>query len=189
MRTNSISLSRLSSLPRRSSLAQRASRSLLAASTLLAALAAGCGSPKHAATRGATPDAKAAVEAGPAPVAPRAAPDWSGAHEVVGSTGTFLVRWRTTPDAIPMNEEFTLRAWVFAADDREHALTDVELVVDAGMPEHKHGMARAPKQTRRPDGSFDAAGMLFHMPGRWELYFDVVRGELTERAQVRVDLE
>ncbi|MBI5434338.1 MAG: hypothetical protein HZA52_16005 [Planctomycetes bacterium] len=189
MRTNSLSLPLLPSLPRRSSLAQRASRSLLAAFTLLAALTAGCGSPKHGAPRQAPPEAKAAAEAGPSPVAARVAPEWTGAHEVVGSTGSFLVRWRTTPDAIPMNEEFSLRAWVFAADDRERALTDVELVVDAGMPEHKHGMARAPKQTRRPDGSFEATGMLFHMPGRWELYFDVVRGELTERAQVRVELE
>lgn len=152
---------------------------------LLALAAAGCSSPEPTAH-----GSKAAIEAGPAPVAAAVkAPEWQGAREVRGNTGAFLVRWRTTPAEIPMNDEFSLRAWVFAADAPEVLLTDVELVVDAGMPEHRHGMARAPKQTRRGDGSFEASGMLFHMPGRWELYFDVARAELTERAQVRIDLE
>ena len=31
--------------------------------------------------------------------------------------------------------------------------------------------------------------MLLHMPGRWELYFDVGEGALTERAQIEVELE
>jgi hypothetical protein len=133
---------------------------------LLVSLAFGCAAPK-----------------------PVAEASWRGASEVEGSTGLFVVRYLATPAAIPMNADFALRAWVFANRDREQPLDDVELVVDAGMPEHKHGMVRAPRIERRSDGSFEIRGMLFHMPGRWELYFDVVSGALTERAQVSVELD
>jgi hypothetical protein len=68
-------------------------------------------------------------------------------------------------------------------------MRDVRLDVDARMPEHFHGMNRAPVITARPDGTFDVRGMLFHMSGYWELYFDVTRGGVTERAQVAVELE
>jgi hypothetical protein len=114
---------------------------------------------------------------------------WRDANEVEGSTGLFVVRYLARPAAIPMNEDFALRACIFDARERERPLDDVELVVDAGMPEHKHGMVRVPRIERHDDGSFEIRGMLFHMPGRWELYFDVVRGALTERAQVSVELE
>ena len=49
-----------------------------------------------------------------------------------------------------------------------------ELVrVDATMPEHKHGMNYAPTVQARGDGRFRVEGMLFHMPGNWEVSFDV----------------
>jgi hypothetical protein len=31
--------------------------------------------------------------------------------------------------------------------------------------------------------------MLFHMPGHWELYFDISRGGTSERAQFDIDLK
>ena len=74
-----------------------------------------------------------------------------------------------------------------AAPDAPRA--DVELAVDAAMPEHGHGMNRVPKVGARPDGGFHAEGLLFHMPGKWQLYFDVTRGAVTERAQADVVLE
>ena len=43
--------------------------------------------------------------------------------------------------------------------------------------------------SRLPDGSYKAEGMLFHMPGHWELYFDVSQGGRTERAQVDIQLK
>jgi len=32
-------------------------------------------------------------------------------------------------------------------------------------------------------------GLRFHMPGRWELYFDVTRDGVLERAQIDLELE
>ena len=31
--------------------------------------------------------------------------------------------------------------------------------------------------------------MLFHMAGRWEIYFDITRGGITSRAQDEITLE
>ena len=78
---------------------------------------------------------------------------------------------------------------MFAPDAPGAPRADVGLAVDAAMPEHGHGMNRVPKVAPRPDGGFHAEGLLFHMPGRWELYFDVTQGAVTERAQTDVVLE
>ena len=57
-----------------------------------------------------------------------------------------------------------------------------ELVrVEATMPEHKHGMNYSPTVVPVGNGRFRVEGMLFHMPGSWELGFDVRSGEEIER--------
>lgn len=162
----------------------------IAASALSCALAWACASGSPGAARAPAESAQpahAARAAEPAPVAAPAA--WLGAHEVTSNAGALRVLYRTEPDAIPMNEEFALVAWVFDARDPARPLADVELTVDAGMPAHGHGMNRTPLLERTPDGGFRARGLLFHMPGAWELYFDVARGAVVERAQVEVELE
>jgi len=84
---------------------------------------------------------------------------------------------------------FELSVWVCGAQYRSHPLSEIELHADAAMPEHDHGMNTKPKVRANPDGSFTVKGMLFHMPGRWELYLDVTRAGVTERAQFEVQLE
>lgn len=57
-----------------------------------------------------------------------------------------------------------------------------ELVgVDATMPAHKHGMNYAARIVGGADGRYRVEGMLFHMPGDWELVFDVRSDGETER--------
>ena len=57
-----------------------------------------------------------------------------------------------------------------------------ELVrIDATMPEHRHGMNYAPRIVAGGNGRYRAEGMLFHMPGNWEVAFDVRSGEEIER--------
>jgi hypothetical protein len=116
-----------------------------------------------------------------------AAPAWEGASELASNAGHYLVRYRTAPDPIPWGDPFALDVWVFGPDGSP--VEGVVLSVDAAMPEHGHGMNRVTKVTPAEHGGFDVAGMLFHMPGHWELYFDVTRGALTERAQIDVELD
>jgi len=47
------------------------------------------------------------------------------------------------------------------------------LSVDARMPEHRHGMNYRPEVKRLAPGRWRAEGLMFHMPGRWELAFFV----------------
>ncbi len=45
--------------------------------------------------------------------------------------------------------------------------------VDAVMPEHRHGMNYRPSLKLLGAGRWRAEGLMFHMPGRWELRLDV----------------
>ena len=129
---------------------------------LLAAIAgAGCGSGDGAGT----PPAKRRVDS---------------------NGGTYSVTVESTPNPIPMNEPFDLRFTVAA---KSGSLQGVAVQVDARMPAHGHGMNRVPKLTTQADGTTRAEGMLFHMPGHWELYVDITQGGKTERAQFDVDLK
>jgi hypothetical protein len=43
------------------------------------------------------------------------------------------------------------------------------LRVDATMPDHRHGMNYRPRLQASGPGAWTADGLLWHMPGRWEL--------------------
>jgi cytochrome c peroxidase len=53
--------------------------------------------------------------------------------------------------------------------------------VDAHMPEHRHGMNYAPTLKALGPGRWRAEGLMFHMPGRWELVFEVRAAGMTDR--------
>jgi hypothetical protein len=97
-----------------------------------------------------------------------------------------VVLYRTVPPAIAVGRHFAVEAVVCAAPA---AGAPPGLLVDAYMPEHRHGMNYRPRVSRRPDGIYVAEGLLFHMPGQWELRFDVQRGGKSERLSVDIDLE
>lgn len=106
----------------------------------------------------------------------------------LSASGTFSVRYVTQPSPIPLNEMFAINVQVISTRTNEPA-DDVSLSVDGRMPEHRHGMNVDPIVTKTGPGSFRVEGMLFHMPGRWEIHFDLTRGGMTERAWYEVFLE
>lgn len=110
-------------------------------------------------------------------------------HRALSSDGTFLVAYGTEPGDIPLNEVFDVRVAVFDAANPTEPLRDVTFEIDGRMPHHRHGMLRAPRVKQRADGAFDVSGMLFHMPGYWELHFDVGRAGSVERAQASLELD
>lgn len=128
-----------------------------------------------------------------APVNPPATP--AERFTVPSKTGTFWVQWTADPWPIPVSDPFALDVALFAdaACTQPLALpaAGVPLSVDAGMPHHGHGMNVKPKVERSDVAGaarFRVTGMLFHMPGRWELMFDLRREGLLERAQTTVHL-
>ncbi len=81
-----------------------------------------------------------------------------------------LIVYRVKDAPIRVGEPFALEV---AACPKGAASQVQSLVVDAQMPEHRHGMNYAPKVAATGDGRFSADGLVLHMPGRWQLTFDV----------------
>jgi hypothetical protein len=93
------------------------------------------------------------------------------------SAGAVVV-FRTVPTPVEIGRHFAVEA-VACPTPAGQAVSGLR--VDAEMPEHRHGMNYRPRVTARGDGRFLAEGLLFHMPGRWQLVFHVERGGRAER--------
>lgn len=116
-----------------------------------------------------------------------AAPDpW---REAASRAGMFTVAWKPVPEPIPVNEPFELELKLYAGTDTEEPIPDALVFIRAWMPEHGHGMLREPRSEPRGDGSYRVRGMLFHMDGFWQLFVDVVRDGISERAEFDVVVE
>jgi hypothetical protein len=108
-------------------------------------------------------------------------------RSIISNDGVFSVMYSTLPAPVPMNELFAIDVDVAARDGV--AGDSLTLQVDAGMPEHGHGMNVEPTAVSSGRGRFRVAGMLFHMSGRWDIYFDITRDGITSRAQDEITLE
>lgn len=123
----------------------------------------------------------------PEPVTPTDPWQGSAIHSTDSNAGTYRVEYRTRPEPIPLNAPFEIDVRVSA--DSPAAMDDLSLDVDGYMPDHLHGMSRRPAVEDLGQGRFSVNGMLFHMPGDWQLFFDFSHGAATERAQFDVVLD
>lgn len=90
----------------------------------------------------------------------------------------YVVAYRMKPAAPKASEHFTIEFTVCA---KAGAPLPRAVSVDARMPEHGHGMNYRADVIPRGGGRFEAKGLMFHMPGRWEILFDVRGGEVSDR--------
>jgi hypothetical protein len=127
------------------------------------------------------------------PLAPtvRPLPPWppEEGRATASLDGTYWVSCVLPAGELPLNEEFEFELRVLDGATRSKAVGDVEVSVDARMPEHGHGMRQAPRLEKLAPGRWRVSGFLMHMVGHWELHVDLTRGALTERAQLDLDLE
>ncbi|MCZ6835732.1 MAG: hypothetical protein O7G85_08160 [Planctomycetota bacterium] len=110
-------------------------------------------------------------------------------NTLISNDRTYRVQWHSLPDPIPLNEPFALELVIFENGNDDQDPLRVELAIDGRMPEHRHGMNVFPEVVRGASGSYRVSNMLFHMPGYWQLHFDITVDGVTERAQADVDLE
>jgi hypothetical protein len=89
----------------------------------------------------------------------------------------YMVAFRPEPARIEVGEPFSLLMNVCTKNDKPAEL----VAVDAQMPEHRHGMNYRPTVMALGNGRYRVDGLIFHMPGRWELAIDVRAGEESER--------
>lgn len=74
---------------------------------------------------------------------------------------------------VRVGEPFTIKACVTDANKQLLAFDDIRF--DATMPAHKHGMNYRPKVIQEQSGLFRIENILLHMPGRWQLAFELIQ--------------
>lgn len=111
------------------------------------------------------------------------APAFKGAE--TAESAHYTLAWRALPAAIPVGSHFSVD---FIVCPKAGASLPQSLRVDAQMPEHRHGMNYKATVKSEGAGRYRADGLMFHMPGRWELLFEL-RGEQTERLVAEVILK
>jgi cytochrome c peroxidase len=87
----------------------------------------------------------------------------------------FVVAFK--PEPISVAKHFALE---IAACSKSSVVAE-SLKVDAHMPEHRHGMNYAPEVKALGPGRWRAEGLMFHMPGRWQLVFELRAAGKTDR--------
>ncbi len=98
----------------------------------------------------------------------------------------YVVVYRTVPARLAVGEHFAVDALVCA---KGQSAPPAGLRVDATMPEHRHGMNYRATVAAKGGGRYLAEGLLFHMPGRWQLLFDVEARGSGDRLAVDIVLE
>lgn len=99
----------------------------------------------------------------------------------------FAVAWRFDPAQPKIGQFFAVE---FGVCNRAVPATADLLRIDATMPAHRHGMNFQPKIVAAGPDLFRAEGMMFHMPGKWQLLFEQrVAGGAPARLTADVEIE
>ncbi len=134
----------------------------------------------------------------PAPVDPKApdvtpdagTPTPSAWTEGTSREGRFKLRWRSLSGQVPNNDHFKLELELSDTSQDDAPLEHAQVFVSAWMPDHSHGMVVQPRTVEQGGGKYLVEGMLFHMSGHWQLFFDVIDEDgLSERAEFDLDLK
>ncbi len=95
-------------------------------------------------------------------------PVLANAHSLADGN-TSSMAWRFVPPQPKIGEFFAVEFGGCAMGIPFDAAT---LRIDAIMPAHRHGMNFRPKLVDIGPGLYRAEGMMFHMPGLWQLSFE-----------------
>lgn len=102
--------------------------------------------------------------------------------------GRYEATIQPTPDPIPLNALFTLDLKV-KKNEGGALQAGTTILVDATMPDHNHGMNTLPVLAPgKEQGNYVVQGMLFHMPGLWEISIKIQEGDAVSEAKFKVRL-
>lgn len=99
----------------------------------------------------------------------------------------FVLAYASQLEPITIN---TMHAWELTLTTRAGVpVTGASFAVSGGMPAHDHGLPTAPRVTRElGEGRYLLEGVRFHMAGAWELTFEVITRDATDRITVVLDV-
>jgi hypothetical protein len=102
----------------------------------------------------------------------------AGPGSRLAESAQYRLAWRSDPAPIPVGRLFALEVTVCP---RAPGGTVAGLGVDARMPAQGHGMNYKPSVKPVGDGRYRVEGLMFHMPGQWELVFELREAGRVER--------
>ena len=98
----------------------------------------------------------------------------------------YVVAWHTSPAPPIVGEHFVVD---LAVCPKPGARRPTEIRVDARMPEHRHGMNYRPTVTSAGGERYRAQGLMFHMPGRWVIEFELSDDGAADRVTAEMMLK
>jgi hypothetical protein len=113
-----------------------------------------------------------------------ACPPQQGFTTLASAEAEIAYRWQ--PERLKVGQFFEAEVIACRAPD-DGAVREV--IFDAQMPAHGHGMNYRPTAVALAPGRFRISGMMLHMPGRWRLTFDLVQDRTRTRLVREVDLK
>jgi len=113
----------------------------------------------------------------------------AGIHiQMTSDQGHYQVRVKSELDPIVINRvhSWTLNLKTTSGEPVENA----QITVNGGMPAHKHGLPTAPEVTEYlGEGDYLVEGLMFQMPGHWQVGFDISADAVTDRVTFDFVLE
>lgn len=99
--------------------------------------------------------------------------------EVLGLDGDTSLHYRFEPEPLRVAEHFSMQFRLCRAGQ---VLVPDAFKFDASMPSHGHGMNYRARIKIDAAGQVEATGMLFHMPGPWQIRIDLSYDGLERQA-------
>ncbi len=96
------------------------------------------------------------------------------------------VAYRWEPGELKVGQFFAAEI-VACRTPKEEPVRDI--VIDAAMPAHGHGMNYRPSSARTAAGHYRITGLMLHMPGTWRVTIDLLQGSKRTRLTHEVNLK
>lgn len=121
-----------------------------------------------------------------------------GVRRILSSDGAVFVCYAATapsdsdkPINPTANADFVLQVMIFPRKASD-GIGKVSLSVHANLSENGESMRVAPvvnRPERQAFARFTVEGMSFHLPGKWQIRFDITRDGVTSQAQDEIVIE
>lgn len=112
----------------------------------------------------------------------------ASAQEVwVSDRSNYQLTYRSEIEPLPLNR---MHYWIVRLASADNTpVADARILVSGGMPAHNHGLPTAPAVAEYLGaGEYRIEGFRFHMPGAWELIFDIQHQGRRERVQIALKI-
>lgn len=101
--------------------------------------------------------------------------------------GYYQVSYSSKLEPVEIN---TLHAWIIHIKDKEgNDITNAEINIVGGMPEHNHGLPTQPQITKNiGNGCYLLEGMKFHMLGWWTVTISITNNDVNDTVTFNLKL-